>query len=207
MDSTLSETISNGATVWLAESPIHTQTDSDGSWTLNNVPIGSYEVLATKPGYGTMKWFQEQVTGPGTLYIDPIYLYSTPDCSLFLDSVTRFVDSEATNENQVNFFGRIKGLEQIIYLEADVDSDSTAQPGDPHLLQTNASDGSEIQDEGPWHFSLSQSVFSALAPGTKVFLSVYAYDDNSYTIYDPSSGQTLPVSPSKKSNSIPFTIP
>jgi hypothetical protein len=197
-----SETTSNNVTVWLAELPISTPTDSAGGWTLNNVPIGTYEVLATKQGYGTMKWFDEQVTGPGTLYIDPVYIYPAPDCTLFLDSVT-------TSAGNVNFFGRIEGPSDAAYIQFDVDSDSTTEPGDSHLIQSGVNGGYSIPAQGPWHFQAYQSSFGALPSGTRVFLSVYAYvyNANYDMIYDPSTGQTLPISPSKKSNSLPFIIP
>ena len=201
VDSTFSQISSGGVTVSLAEIQRSTKTDSSGSWTMSNIQIGNYEVIATKPGFGTMKWFQEQVLGPGTLYINPTYIYQAPSCTLFLDSVT--------SNGLINFFGRIEGFKSVLYIQFDVDSDSTTEPGEPHLIGTAANNGKEIQDEGQWNFQVNKSAFGTLQSGTKVFLSVYAYpyNSNDYTMYDPVSQQFLPVSPSKKSNSILFTVP
>jgi hypothetical protein len=177
-----------------------TATDASGAWRFDNLPVGNYDLTATMQGYGTMKWFDEHVVGPGIFYLDPVTIPPLPRCQLILDSV-EFVG--AHSQRTLMCFGRVSLPMDIGLIHLLVDTDSTAQPNESHLLPIQ--DGSSAQDNGLWNFSALPGELASLAPGTKVFLSVFG--DGGTDFYNLESNQWLPISPSKKSNVISFTIP
>ncbi|MDP4198100.1 MAG: carboxypeptidase-like regulatory domain-containing protein [Bacteroidota bacterium] len=203
LDSVSYPTRSDSVTITIPALAATCLTDPSGQWRINNIPIGTYEVDATRPGYGTMKWFDIHVTGPGTYFLSPVTIGPTPRYHLYIDSVR--VGGPASQKT-LDIFGRIDNYHESCYIYPVLDVDSNLFPNMPHYTQYGL--GSEVQSEGTWKYSVSVSQLWTLSSGAKVFLSVFGNTGYQPTdFYDPSSGQMLPISPSQKSNSLPFIVP
>jgi hypothetical protein len=60
----------SGVTVSLEGTSLSTVTSRDGSWIIENVPAGIYNIKFSKAGYPTMKYYNRQFVGGGTLVLD-----------------------------------------------------------------------------------------------------------------------------------------
>lgn len=199
VDTTGVGTSSNDVTISIPLLGVTTRTDSVGQWTMSGVPIGTYEIEATKQAYGRMKWFNVPVTGPGTYYLQTVTMFPVPAWHLSLDSI------QPTADGGVQLFGMISEAKSWSYIWLSIDADSNTLPNSAHLIQDGPS--YNFQGTGPhWRFSASGSLFKGLLSGRKVFLSVFG-NRGEQDFFDPGIGQSLPVSPSQKSNSISFIIP
>lgn len=195
----------SGTTVSIPTIGVTTSTDSLGMWTLSNLPIGTYTITATRPGYGTMKWIGQHVTGSGIYYEQAsVLLWPLPRGIVTLDS---FAVNKSANTS-IQLTGTVANSRSNVYLYVAVDSDSTTLPNEPHLAQSISL--VEIQNQGRWHASIYASNLSHLPSGTSVFVSVYVKASDYYGVdafYDPVSDQFLPVSAGKKSNCLRVKLP
>jgi hypothetical protein len=191
---------SAGITLSIASTQYSTMTDSSGKWTFNNLPIGTYDIRASKPGYGKMHWFGIKVTGFGTYYVPSTILGEIPSYEIILDSAR----AQANGSPGIYLFGRVIGLNQSTDGHLCIDIDSTIQPDEPHLVQPVSV--AELQST-VWSCNIDRYRLQGVSSGTRVFLSMYGGSSGGYEYYHPTSGQKLPINPSKKSNSLPFIIP
>lgn len=63
----------SGVTVSIEGTSYTTISDASGSWTLNNIPTGTYVIILGKEGFTSKKIFNVQHTGNGTYYLKYIY--------------------------------------------------------------------------------------------------------------------------------------
>lgn len=199
MDTAIVGTHSEGVVVSIPSLGSTARTDSTGQWTMTGMPIGTYEVEATKQGYGRMKWFDVHVTGPGTYYLQTVTMYPTPTWHLYLDSIS------SNARGGINLFGTTTEPNNWSKICLCVDLDSNTLPSSSHLMQYGPS--FYFQGTGRhWTYFVAASQFKNLTSGQKVYLSVFG-NRGERDYLDPASWQTLPVSPSEKSNSLPYIIP
>jgi hypothetical protein len=45
----------SGVTITIAQSNVSTQSNQLGKWTLDSIPFGTYDLVLSKPGYGTSR--------------------------------------------------------------------------------------------------------------------------------------------------------
>jgi hypothetical protein len=176
-----------------------TRTDFSGAWSIEDLVIGSYDIFATKPGYGTMKWFEQKVVGPGTYYCAIPALGPIPKCSVTLDSVVQI-------KGQITLFGSVSNNDFGASLTFTVDEDSMTLPNEPHLTVQPGVSANISNGITNWSLNLSPSIFYKLVKGKRVYFSVYPYIYGTEFQYRGSM-QWLPIAPGKKSNSLPFIIP
>ncbi len=62
----------SGVSIFLSPNVDSTTSLSDGSWQLNNVPAGIYDLTFAKHGFYTQKLFQFQFVGGGNFFFSPI---------------------------------------------------------------------------------------------------------------------------------------
>ena len=187
-----------GAEITISGKAFKTLSNYKGEWFIDSLPIGNYEVVATKEGYGTMRWYNQQITGPGTLYVPPVTIFPTPTCTITLTSVKY-------EAGGVRIYGDAEGTDSVAGANLDLDFDSITPPGAPHALHSPIS--MELLSDGPWDMLLEPRQFKELASHTRVFASCYSIYGAGFDFTDPLTGQTLPVSPGPKSNALPITIP
>ncbi|MES2766465.1 MAG: carboxypeptidase-like regulatory domain-containing protein [Bacteroidota bacterium] len=60
----------SGITVSLKENPVSATTTTSGAWHLKDVPMGTYTILFSKPGFDTAKIFGFQFNGYGDVRVD-----------------------------------------------------------------------------------------------------------------------------------------
>ncbi len=191
-----------GVSVSIPSLNLYSMTDSSGEWHFDNLPIGSYDLVATKQGYGTMKWFEEHVVGPGTLYISSVAIPQIPGCTVTLDSIKYdSVRGVAT----IDCFGAVSGLVNVGNIYIVIDGDSITTLNGTHLFW-DAGEAEAVWN-GPWSISIPPQVRNALASGTRIYVSAYWVANSSSFYYDPVESQIVPISPSKISNAVPFIIP
>ncbi len=60
----------SGVTVSIEGTAFSATTNTQGDWTINNVPAGIYNILITKPGFDTDLIAQDQFSGAGTQFLE-----------------------------------------------------------------------------------------------------------------------------------------
>lgn len=177
-------------------------TDSSGKWRFDDLPVGTYVLSATKFGYGTIKWFNEHVVGPGTFYLGSVTLAQSPNCSVVLDSVR--YDS-LRSEVIIKCFGKVSGVESLANIYLQVDLDSTIQPDQQHIVPTL--EAVEAPGNGSWNTTIYPNELRGLPKGTKLYLAAYCESNLGGSYYDPIDNQSIPISPGRKSNVLTFIVP
>ena len=77
-----------GVTVQIRGTSIQTRTDSLGNWQIEQIPTGTYEVLYSKSGFGSIKTCNVQIPGPGDLTLRQEILGMPRTDLLSVDSAT-----------------------------------------------------------------------------------------------------------------------
>ena len=113
-----------GITVQLDGTKFQTTTNVDGTWQIDNVPNGQYNISATKAGFGTFYWYERTAEGGR-------YDLSTAAIAQMPDTIS---DPPAPSfGGSVLAFGGPWHDGNHHYLSPYVDVDSTVQPSAPHL--------------------------------------------------------------------------
>ncbi len=184
----------SGITVSIDGTSISTTTDSSGRWEINAVPEGLYSISATKSGFGTFHWYEQQMVG-GRLDLTPAGIAQMPS---FTPVITKAYFDGLTLGYNVQAFGSIP------YFAMYCDLDSNTQPSDAHLLTDQYDDGYFTYDalrsagaySGETIYVSSSSVFNDDHP-----------DGFAFSFFDPVHNETRFSSTGPKSNVIAVTMP
>lgn len=101
--------------MWLKGTNFGTTTDSNGMWTLKDVPAGIYSVLATKPGFDTSGYDDQRFSGAGIDFIYDLNVTRMPTDTIVLDYVADTTLS-GTPGNAIFYRGHIssKNLQSYV---------------------------------------------------------------------------------------------
>ena len=192
----------SGVTVQLDNTNFQTTTKTDGSWEIDNVPAGQYDVSATKTGFGTFYWFEQTATG-GRYDLSTAGLARVT--KVVADSIHPFFERDILEfgdypDNQSDTNGH--------WLAAFVDLDSTVEPWAPHLAVSAGVDAQYI--------SINDLRAAGAQPGQMLYVSyAWAYEDyGSYdyghyecSFYDPRHHETRYASNGPKSKVFEVMMP
>jgi hypothetical protein len=90
----------SGITIQIQGTQFHTTSNSTGSWSLDNLPAGIYNIILTKPGFDTLIIPQYQFSGVGTSY-----LVNTGIQALPMDSLVFTVTNTTEDSSSINYLG------------------------------------------------------------------------------------------------------
>ena len=76
----------SGVIIQIENTAFTTSTDSNGRWSIDELPAGTYNVLLSKNGFGYYKYTSVQFIGGGEYYIGTRFLISIPNLTVGLDS-------------------------------------------------------------------------------------------------------------------------
>lgn len=182
---------------------IFAQTNSDGNFTIGNVPFGTYTLIFSKDGYGTYKFFNATLTESGGAYniTETIKLGQVSDLAITDFEVhisngsidyTGSIDPEGTADAP-------KYVRIFYSTDENVSSANYTYYSEPYQIVGNVFElpitKEELIDEG-------------FAPGATVYLKIYgeSYWNNSYD--DPITGELIIPNLSPNSpNIVSFVVP
>lgn len=98
----IKSTDNSGIIVSLEGLSISTTTKSNGSWSFYHLESGTYTLVFSKPGVGTMKITDKKLVG-GYNFLDTISLYPAPQYNIYLTDVS------ATSGNTFHMSGYFTG--------------------------------------------------------------------------------------------------
>lgn len=75
-----------GIEIQIENTTFTTSTDSNGRWSIDELPTGTYNILISKNGFGYFKYTSVQFIGGGEYYIGTRFLTSVPVLPVGLDS-------------------------------------------------------------------------------------------------------------------------
>ena len=189
----------SGATVQFDNTSFTTTTNADGSWEIDNVPEGQYDVSATKAGFGTFHWYEQIVNG-GRNDLSTAAIARVPNIALNVSGPT-------IGGGVLYLGGYDTGQHTIHYAIAQyVDIDSTVQPSASHVA---AAAGEE-------YISLDDLRAAGAQPGQTLFISyAWVFDSSGdldgghyqYSFYDSRHNETRYASNGPKSKVFTVTMP
>jgi hypothetical protein len=185
--------------VYLDNTNFRTTTNVDGSWSIENVPEGQYDVTATKAGFGTFHWYEQNVVG-GRNDLSTAAIARMPNAKpdptvpTFAGVTLSFGLSWGSNPRH-----------QAI--AAFIDFDSTVEPSAPHFATAIGT---------PQYISLDDLRAAGVRPGQIFFVSyAWAFDTFAdvdyghyeYMFFDPRHQQMRYSSTGPKSRVFTVTMP
>jgi hypothetical protein len=184
----------SGATVSIDGTTFSATTDSSGQWEISGVPEGLYNITATKSGFGTFHWYEQEMVG-GRLDLTPAGIARMPSFTPIL--------------TKAYFAGLLLGYnipspDSIPYFAMYCDLDSNTQPSDAHLLTDPYDDG---------YFTNDALRTAGAHSGETIYVSASAVfnDDHpdgfAFSFFDPIHNETRFASTGPKSNVIAVTMP
>jgi len=176
---------SSGITVSAEGTGFTTTSDSSGTWNITSLPQGTYNIVFSKSGFGTLILPDFQFVGGGQASAGQVYLYQIPTYSVkkLSDSISfdEFGDADYDITFNVSFSGSIPT--DSGYTNAYVffgTNSSVSSDSNNYLYYTeiggNAGDTSISQKEG---YDLPE----ILIPGKKIYTIAYggSYSPIEYT--------------------------
>jgi len=154
----------SGIKVTIDGSTRTTLTDSSGYWQFSNLDEGTYNVTATKEGFGTYHWY-EQMINNGRVDVATVALARMPDKT---PSVTAATWNLNFPEPTIVFSGDYDGAPDL-EVAAYCDLDSTTLPSDSHLAIFTATSNSGGQI---FSFGRTDLLAAGARPGQTLYLSV-----------------------------------
>jgi hypothetical protein len=188
-----------GVTVSLFSTNFKTETDSAGFWTINDIPAGTYTVLYSKEGFGTLKNIAFQFNGNGEVFTPTVYF------SRQLTNTFIIADPIASNNyfgiNVRNSLNKFESLYIVV-----IGSDSVLKYDDNHNLISLVSVDETPRDSNfkSHYMPLPSGRFYS---GKKYYVCVYARGGDAGSYYDPETDQIIYVNVGPKSNTLSFIIP
>ena len=189
----------SGVTVQLDNTNLQTATNADGSWEIDNVPAGQYDISATKSGFGTFYWYEQTATG-GRYDLSTAGLAEMPN-------IVPNPPTPAIGYGVLELGGPFSDSNHH-WLEPYVDADSSVEPSSPHLSMPSG--------EAEQYISIDDLRAAGVQPGQKIYVS-YAWVFDSYgdldsrqyeyKFYDPRHQETRYASNGPKSKVFEVTMP
>lgn len=209
----------SGVTITIAQSNVSTQSNQLGKWTLDSIPFGTYDLVLSKPGYGTsrIKGLYHAASNHATTLVK-----ATTYMSVISDmEITNFFTRKSSEAFPILLSLVIAGAEDgIIFYPGFKNISSKEKPvrffmsTSPDVNSTNYLvtekqfySGNVTKDEND-NFKTSWFIAKGFQPGTTVY--VKAHGDGSYTddYEDPISGLTVfPCLSPNGSKVISFVVP
>jgi len=190
---------SSGASVQLEGTSYIALTDSAGKWLLTNVPMGTYVLSFSKPGYATTKEMSYKfVGGSQTTNVGIKELYTLP--TFYVSSLTK-IDSISGINGIVYVSGILSSMPSSagtgrVIIFAGLDSAVSAQPG-KNINSTVT---------GVTSISFKQNFDVGAKSGTKVYFTAYGYRYGGYL--DTTTNQFVYTGlSSMKSNVLSYIYP
>ena len=193
-----------GTTVSIDHTSLSTTTDPSGYWMIDSIPNGVHDITATKPGFGTFHWYEQNVNNGKT--------------DLRTAAIARMTQVHYTLKRLMWMYGALfpvidSSENQWPYRAiAYCDLDSNVQPSDAHLA---ISIGFVTGGSGPDYFSIDDLRAAGARPGQTLYISMSTIFDESSgqsngfeaSFFDPVHNQTRWASTGQKSNVIAVTMP
>ena len=183
----------SGTTVVLDGTTFSTTTDATGQWQISGVPEGQYNVTASKPGFGTFHWYEQQIID-GRLDLGAAVIVNMP-----IDKPV-LMNASAILGGTLSANGQTAGPMQTLVIDCDLDS--TTLPSEPHLAT------------GLGYISINNLRAAGAVSGKTLYISISAvyngtyYQDEFVTyFFDPTHNEFRWASTGPKSNVIAVTMP
>lgn len=200
----------SGIYVSVDVTPMSMVTDPSGDWQFSGLSDGIYDVTATKAGFGTYHWYEQDVAagrvGEPTAALSQMSSY-TP----IVAGVT--INSRILSVDILGYSQFPSGLPLGANIAGYCDLDSNVAPSDSHLLVAINTD---YNSGGGIYFSYNDLLSAGARPGQTLYLSAanvfLGYNGISVgyhtTFADPYHNNTLRyASNGPKSNVIAVTMP
>jgi hypothetical protein len=209
----------SGVTITIAQSNVSTQSDKFGKWKLDSIPFGTYDLILSKPGYGTsrIKGLYHAASNHATTLVK-----ATTFMSMISDmEITNFFTRKSTEvfpiilslvntgaEDGIIFYPGFKNIsskEKPVRFFMSTSPD--VSPTNYMVTEKQFYTGKITNNEND-NFKTSWFIAKGLQPGTTVY--VKAYGDGSYTddYEDPITGLTVfPCLAPNGSKVISFVVP
>ena len=199
----------SGVLVHVDGSSIAAVTDPLGAWKLTGISEGLHDITATKAGYGTYHWYEQNINA-GNLDVGTVALAQMPSFTPVINGVGYFGST-------LSFWvkGAYDSLPPHVEAAGYCDLDSTVQPSDPHLLVALNTDS---RSGGGIYFGRVDLIAAGVRPGQTLYFSssnVFVRDTDNYSVAsystifgDPAHNhQHRFASTGPKSNVIAVTMP
>ncbi len=183
----------SGTTVSIDGTSFITSTNSIGQWIISGVPEGQYNITASKPGFGTFHWYEQQLLN-GTLNLQPAELAR-------LKSFTPKLSYAGWGSGALNFNVQITS-DSMQNMVGYCDIDSTTQPSAPHFATANYV---YWGNGGLGSFSYEVLREAGAQSGQTLYVSASVVGGGSF--FDPAHNETRWASTGPKSNVIAVTMP
>ncbi len=152
----------SGIQVSVDGTPMSMVTDSTGDWQFSGVSNGTYNVTATKAGFGTYHWYEQNVNnGPINVVTAAIAQMPSYTPAVLSASIDTFLLNELVT-------GAYSQLPVGVNIAGYCDLDSNVQPSDPHLMVAVNIDNS---GGGGTYFSYDDLLAAGARPGQTLYLS------------------------------------
>jgi hypothetical protein len=195
----------SGVTVAIEGTRYSTRTGADGTWTIKDLPTGTYVVSITKDDFSTDKYFGYQFVGGGEAYFGSYYLYQLPAWTITNLAARIDTVENGSGTSFVILSASLAGCSDVHYYPRFYLSDrSTVSPTDYKAFKDFEGRNSGLPQA--WITSNELHDFG-FAKGTTVYM--VAYPDNGSRYYDPITGKDVRTGydPSNHSNAISFVAP
>ena len=199
----------SGIHVSIDGTPMSIVTDSSGDWQFSSVSNGTYNVTASKPGFGTYHWYEQNINN-GRIDEGTAALAQMPSYTPIISGASFGTDGDGVGED---ILGAYSQLPVGINVAGYCDLDSNTQPTDAHLMVAVNLDNN---DGGGIYFSYDDLLAAGARPGQTLYLSAanvfsrpngYSFGCNT-TFFDPSHNNEMRyASNGPKSNVIAVTMP
>jgi hypothetical protein len=186
----------SGTTVSIDSTSFSTTSNSNGQWMIGGVPEGQYNITASKPGFGTFHWYQQQLLD-GTVYLQPIELAR-------MNLFTPVLSIVVWSQGRLHFNALLPRTDSEPTLLVYCDLDSTTQPSDSHFATSQYSytpDGSTFVGD----FSYEVLREAGAQSGQVLYLSASTIGGTAFI--DPMHNETRWSTTGPKSNVIKVTMP
>jgi hypothetical protein len=195
-----------GVTVAIEGTSHQAVSDVDGKWLISDLPMGTYNLVFAKAGFGTCRKYAFEVAGEGTAYAGKAYLSQMPSFTITTaqaDSVDTATVRISCTVTPMGLQNKKRGVAVFIGTDSSVASDPSTHQGFAGTKIDASWDN--FWWHVPWRLSIGQKT-----SGTQLYMVVYAssypYYYSSYT--DPSTGKTVyPCLSVASSNVVQFTVP
>ena len=173
-----------GASISIENTNIKAVTDTNGYFTLENVPSGTYTISFHKDSFGTIKVFNYCFLGRGQAFIQPVYTYQKPvyTFSGLKDSLVQGFTQ--TGDTIYAFKGNIK----ILHLDSAVSIKALIAFGlspdfsinDALKLPYGILNLSGVKDSSPVGYFLTNTIYflnqnNIHYHGVKIYVKIYPY--------------------------------
>jgi hypothetical protein len=199
------QTNASGVTVTLRGTSLSTTTDSTGQWTINGINAGTYTIVYTMAGYGTMEQQGVQFVGGGLDFVGTIELVQPPTFTVVINS-----HGYEFNDDYIDYTIEGNNGEGGFVLVA-VGTDSTVSASDP--TKYLYAYWSETTDSiGTFYISIPALYGAGFKSHTTAYAVAYPLNnDGGYEYFasylDDSTGRQVYPSLGARSNVVPIGIP